>query len=274
MKELNEKGLRQAVEQSIQLNDGTIVTIDGIVSDTNRVIVYYREENKEHPLHDYFSFNKIEGFLTNTYFSSGSSQTNNDSHQCTGMAIFEAVSTFAKKLALSIRDNDSGEQYTLNFPYNANKAIPITLKHALNHKFKTDTGIISVQHIISTGASTLITGKFNQSIDRYLNSTININLYADGKLIPWQQNGINSFLFGGDNFEVFYDAIPANTKKLEIKLENFNAYEKVANSFAIEKEATYKVGFNKLRMIDITQQNNQTLITIASEHNIAFDQVS
>ncbi|MEK4627543.1 DUF4179 domain-containing protein [Solibacillus sp. FSL R7-0682] len=272
LKKLNTEGLGQSVNKSMTLKNGTIISIEGIVSDTNQLIVYYKETHPTQPIKEAISFSQLEGFLTDATYTSGTYEPSEDGQQLTGIAIFESVSPFSKKLTLSF--SDESNQYTMEIPYHADDAIPVTLKRSVNQTFSTDIGKIKVNKITATGASTVIEGKFNKNIDRYLNTTLDIHLYADGQKIPWQQSGMSSTLFSGSSFDITYEALPPNTKKLEMRLEEFNAYDKVNAIIGIEKGASYDIGNKQLRIIDYKVGEKETLVTIASERNITFDNVS
>lgn len=271
LKILNEDGLGQSIQQSLHLTDGTILTIEGVVSDTNRFVVYYRLKNEAFPLTENFQFEKIDGFLTNSFFSSSTSIDDENQFERTSLATFDAVNPFAKKLTISMRDEQ--QEFTMTIPYNSNAAIPTTLKRPVHHTFKTDIGDIKLKKLTSTAASTVLEGKFHKETERNIRIPMDLKLFADGKEIPVQQGGLHSGFPSIYSFKLLYDAIPPNTKKLEIVLDQFNGYEIVDEMFEVKNEAQYHVGPEMLKILNYEQKDGYTYIKIASNYDVLFNGV-
>lgn len=270
--QLNEAGAGQVVNKSITMRDGTTVTIDGVLSDTNRFIVYYKAQNPNQSLENGISFTEISGFLTNR-FSSTTYELSSDQHTLTGIASFDAINPFAKKLTASFFDEDYNE-YNFTFPYNAKDALATTLKHNINEKIKTDIGTFKLKNLTSTNASTLITGTFDKTTDRTFTIPTDFVLYADDKAIPVNQSSMRSSLFGGYSMELLFDTIPPNTKKLELKLEQFYSKEKIDLVVPLTPVPEGIIGPKELQILNITKQNDYTELTIRSEADVIYDKVT
>src|SRR5690625_531842 len=74
LKELNEQGMGQMIDKSIQLDKDTTLTIDGMMTDENRLVLFctLKNPNGIDEDHNYLSFSEINGFLTNANVQSGS----------------------------------------------------------------------------------------------------------------------------------------------------------------------------------------------------------
>ena len=261
---LNEEGQIYEVNKSITFKDGTTLQIEGILSDTNRFVVYYKiEPTAWDQLHMY----RFTGFSTDSQASSGVYDPDNH----VGQATFEAVSPFAKELTLELRYKD--QDYSLTIPYDADKAMPTTLKKSIRQKIDFDFGSLNFKKIIATNASTVVTATLDFDTDRNINAeTMGIQLLADGIEVPIIQGGNSRSLFGPYDVELLYDVIPAGTEKLEIVLDTFNGYEKVNQQIPIEVNR-YQVGDKWIEIQSIEQDEKETRITIASDFQVLFDEV-
>jgi len=261
---LNEEGQIYEVNKSITFKDGTTLQIEGILSDTNRFVVYYKIEPTAW---DQLQMYRFTGFLTDSKASSGVYDPDNQ----VGQATFEAVSPFAKELTLELRYKD--QDYSLTIPYDADKAMPTTLKKSIRQKIDFDFGSLNFKKIIATNASTVVTATLDFDTDRNINAeTMGIQLLADGIEVPIIQGGNSRSLFGPYDVELLYDVIPAGTEKLEIVLDTFNGYEKVNQQIPIEVNR-YQVGDKWIEIQSIEQDEKETRITIASDFQVLFDEV-
>lgn len=269
---LNETGAGQVVDESLVLQDGTTVTIEGVLSDANRFIIYYKAHNPVKSLENGITFTKLTGFLTN-HLPSSTYVLSSDQHTLTGIASYDAVNPFAKKLTVSLYD-DAHNEYDFTFKYNANDALAPTLKHTINEKIKTDIGTFTIKKLTTTNASTLITGTFNKTIDRTFPIPRDFVLYADDKAIPVKESSMQSSLFSGYTMDLLFDTIPADTKKLELKLEQSYSKETIDVAIPLNPLPETIVGPKNLQILNASIQDGITEITISSEPNVIFDEVS
>lgn len=269
---LNETGAGQVVDESLVLQDGTTVTIEGVLSDANRFIIYYKAHNPVKSLENGITFTKLTGFLTN-HLPSSTYVLSSDQHTLTGIASYDAVNPFAKKLTVSLYD-DAHNEYDFTFKYNANDALAPTLKHTINEKIKTDIGTFTIKKLTTTNASTLITGTFNKTTDRTFPIPRDFVLYADDKAIPVKESSMQSSLFSGYTMDLLFDTIPADTKKLELKLEQSYSKEAIDVAIPLNPLPETIVGPKNLQILNASIQDGITEITISSEPNVIFDEVS
>ena len=126
IQKLNEEGYGQAINEQITLHDETILTIEGIMADRNQLEMYYHVTGDGSAFFNEFDFPQIT-WWTKTYNASHGSF---DPTQNKGVQAFESVSPFARNLTLHFTYKN--QQYEMKFPYDAGKAIPVTLKEKLN----------------------------------------------------------------------------------------------------------------------------------------------
>ena len=268
---LNESGAGQVVDESIVLQDDTTVTIEGVLSDANRFLIYYKAYNPLKSLENGVTFTKLTGFLTN-HLPSSSSVLSSDQHTLTGIASYDAVNPFAKKLTVSLFD-DAHNEYDFTFSYNANDALAPTLKHTINEKIKTDIGTFTIKKLTTTNASTRITGTFDKTTDRTFPIPRDFVLYADDKAIPVKESGMQSSFFSGYTMDLLFDTLPTDTKKLELKLEQSYSKEAIDVTVPLNPLPKTIVGPKNLQILNASLQDDVTEITISSEPNVIFDEV-
>ncbi len=262
---LNEEGYIHEVNKSITFHDGTKIFIEGILSDTNRFHVYYKIEPNAW---DQLQVVGVTGFFTDSRTNMGVYDT--EVH--VGLATFDAVSPFAKELHLQLRYDN--QDYTITFPYDAEKAIPTTLKKSIGKTIEHDFGTLKLKKIIATNASTVITASLDFHAERNINPDLmGIQLLADGQEVSILQSGSSSTLFGSYDVELLYDAIPVDTENLELVFDMFNGYSKVNQQVPIEK-GTYPIGDKWIEIQKVEQGEKETRVTIASDFQVLFDDVS
>lgn len=266
IKQLYEEGYGQVVNKEFHLDDGTIFTIEGIMSDRHGFEMYYSVSGND-DFFDDFSFPSITGFLTDSFGKSGIFDMNVNK----GVQTFEPVSPFAKKLHLEFSYKD--QDYVFIFPYDANKAVPVTLKKKINQKVYFDFGVVEIQSISATKGSTQLIGKIKEKTDRNISYDLSqIQLFVDGKEMMSIGYEMNSIFNGAREFKINYGELPTNISTLSVKLHKFNGKESVKQSVPPEI-GTYKIGPVELDIISVEALEGVTKIRIASRKDTMFDAV-
>lgn len=269
---LNEVGAGQAVGKSILLSDGTIFTIEGIMSDTNRFHLFYKLENEQGKFDEHFTLTQIHGFLTKSFANAGTYVNSEDGTERTGILSFDAVNAFAKKLTVQMFD--STNHYDMTIPYDAAAAIPTILKHSINKTLSYDYGKLKFKKIIVTSASAVITGRIIDESERNVRVAYEgLKLLADGEEIAQREASQRSGIFS-DKVELLYDAIPQNTEKLEIVMDVFNGYDEINQEISIDAIDRVNVGGKWLEILWTEQRDGDVHVNIVSDHGVLFDDVS
>lgn len=281
LKQLNDEEMGQLIDKKIELQDGTTFTIDGIISDANRLVMYYtlmNENGLDEMGHPHFHPYKITGFLTDSTVISGTSLLSDDETEVKGVMDFEAVSPFAKKLTLHYSDKGGyieTNEGTVTFPYNPNEALQTIFKRSINKKVKVDKGTITFESIVATPTMTIVNGKMNvENFDRIPYGFNGIQLEADGKEIGAIGAGITSSLFGSE-IEVKFDVIPKDSQTLELKLHEFVGYHVVDKTITLANvnDTPIDIGNKKLWIKEITKFDDKVEMRIATEENVLLDGV-
>jgi hypothetical protein len=282
LKELNEKGMGQIIDKKTKLEDGTELIINGIISDSNQLVLYYTLSNPngiEESTSDHFRLSRITGFLTKSNVGGGTYLINDDGTEIKGTMSFDPVSPFAKNLNLYFwqpLQNDQMIEGNISFPYNPNKAMATELKKPLKKTYKVDRGTISFHSITASPTMTVIKGSLNvENFDRVNSALDGIELIANGKPIELMGGGSNSSLTG-IKFDIHYDALPKKLDSLELVMKEFVGYQKLDKkiSLASISESPIILGGKELWIKKVSTTSQGVELTIATDDDVMLDGVS
>jgi hypothetical protein len=283
LKDLNNQGMGQAIDKTVILRDGTVFTIDGIMSDENQMILYYTIANSNgltDQSNELLSFSEVTGFLTRSHQESGTSILNTEKTELKGVMTYEPVSAFSKELTLHYRipiANNQMKEATISFPYDPNQAMATEIKQSISKTVKVDQGKIEFQSITATPTSTVIKGKLNvNNFDRLPLGLSGIELIANGSSIPLLGSG-NKTDIKGHQFEIEYDVLPKDLETLTLIVKDFVGYQELDKKISLSQAsdvATPLPSSNHLWIRKVANTNNRIEVTIATENDILLDGVS
>ncbi|MFT8320751.1 MAG: DUF4179 domain-containing protein [Bacillus sp. (in: firmicutes)] len=283
LKKLNEAGMGQRIEKKVALENGTELTLNGMMADENRVIIYYTLSNQNglnDNYSDYFSPTRLTGFLTkSSRYEAGQGIINEDKTEFKGLAEFDSISPFSKKLTFyywQYEKNGQAKEEKISFSYDPNKAMKTELKQSIKQKVAVDQGTITFDSIVASPTSTVIKGSLNvKNFDRLNEDLMGIQLIANGKSIEIIGSSSRSSL-KGKNFEIQFDALPKKVQTLEVNVKQFVGYKKINETFPLKagQEKAYKIDGKNLWFNNITNTSKGTEITVATDESIVMDKVS
>ena len=281
LKELNEKGMGQMVEKKTKLDDGTELTINGIISDSNQLVVYYTLSNPngiDDSLNENFRISRISGFLTNSNAESGTSLLNDDDTEIKGTMSFEPVSPFSKKLKLHFwqpLQNDQMIEGSISIPYNPNKAMATEFKQSLKKTFKVDKGNITFHSITASPTMTMIKGTVNvENFDRVDSPLHGIELIANGKPVEIMGSSNTSSL-RGRTFDIRYNALPKQLNSLELVIKEFVGYQRLEEKITLSSisNGPITLGGKELWIKNVSTTVQGVEMTIATVGDVMLDGV-
>ncbi|GIP33411.1 DUF4179 domain-containing protein [Paenibacillus sp. J2TS4] len=284
LKERNEEGMGQIIEKQTELHDGTILTINGIMTDANQLVMYYTLSNPngiDESQGDLFRPSEITGFLTSSRAVSGTSLINENQTEIKGMKSFEPVSPFSKKLTLhywqQLEDGQMTEE-NLSFPYNPNQAMQTVIKQSIKKTIKVDKGSVTFDSITATPTLTVVEGTLNvKNFDRIDFPLEGVELIANGTPVQLMGGGSQS-LFGGGGFkfDIRYDVLPEQLESLELVVQTFVGYQKLDAKLALASIGDEPISLDgkELWVKDVSTTSQGVEITIATENDVMLDGVS
>ena len=276
--ELNDKGMGQTIGEQVQLEDGTTLKIDGIMTDANQLILYYTLSNVKDMEED-ITFGKITGFLTDSNKGAGMSTFNEEKSEIKGQLSFDPVSPFAKKLTLEVEKSTDDGQWvtsTITFPYDPNQAMQTEIKQKLMKKVKVDKGSITFKTITATPTITIIKGTVNvENLDRVQLPFEQVALRANGKEVEQIGTGTHTSI-GGTKFEISFDALPKKVDSLELVVKEFVGYTKVDETIPLYpiQDQAFQLKGEDLWVKEVKKTEEGVLITIASDVDVLLDGVT
>lgn len=222
LSELDKQGKGQTLNQRFQLEDGTMLTINGLMSDENQFILYYTLNNPNGLRgSDSFFPDGIKGHQTDSHdiLNGATSGPTGGVTETKGYVAFDPVSPLTKELTLSywykLKESDQRQKGQITFPYRPDEAMPTKIKHSVNVAVNGQT--ITIGTITATPTMTLIESTL-QAENEHLNQAVlnGIDIIANGDSIS---------LFGGSShsqtgaFSMYYDALPENLQSLQLILK-------------------------------------------------------
>lgn len=222
LSELDKHGKGQAVNERFQLEDGTMLTINGLMSDENQFILYYTLSNPNGlRSYDGFEFIGITGFQTDSDFiiSGATTGPTGGVTETKGYVAVNSVSPLAKELTLSywykLPESDQRREGQITFPYRPDEALPTKIKQSVNVTFNDQT--ITIGTITATPTMTRIEGTLDLKNDQLKQAVLNgIDLIANGDSVSLFSS---SWQYTTGAFSMKYDALPENLQSLKLILK-------------------------------------------------------
>lgn len=281
LKQLNDDEMGQIIDKQKQLADGTLLTVDGIMTDANQLILYYTLTNPNGlSYEDHLRFYRMTGFLTNSTAVGGQSLLNEEENEIKGMMSFEPVSPFTKELTLHFSNQWQNGQFiedTISFPYNPNQAMQTETKQSIRKTVNVDQGNVTFHSITATPTMTVIDGKLQvDNFDRVNYALGGIDLVANGEVVQ-QLGGGSTSTIRGYNFDIRFDALPQPLQSLELVIREFVGYEKLeqtVNFETFDKDPIPLLDGKSLWITDVSTTSTGIEMTIATENDVMLDGVS
>lgn len=276
--EVAERGYGQTVNKSTTLDDGTVITIEGVIADDNAFLMYYSIDRPEGTIFNengisrYF-VHHIKGFLTDSESRGGGVNFSKDETHSEGVYKFEPVSPFSKTLTVTFIDwPDNGEKvsYPISFKYEANKALKSIIKEKISKSVTVDQGAVHYDSIIATPTSTIVKGHYELDIEGSPRFPAETKLYVNGTEVKqWEMNSESVSKLGvpiTPTFRLEYDVIPTEkVETIELVLESFPGKQKVEEpiSLASPSDQSIKLGSEKIWIRSVTKTDTGYDIVIA-----------
>ncbi len=281
--EVAEHGYGQSVNKSKTLDDGTVITINGVIADDNALLLYYSIKRPEGSVFtdDYFSrygVSKMHGFLTDYNMKEGSSNYRMGKSEYEGIYKFDPVKPFSRTLTVTFNERlDNGEQavYPISFKYDANKAMNSLLKEELTESLPVDRGRIQYDSLTASPTSTMVKGHYEMDNGEFPYFVGQTELLVNGievQAFGMRSNGITDD--GVQDFELEFDVLPTDKiESVELVLHNFDGYETIEQpiSLASPSDRSIRIGTEKLWIRSVTPTDKGYDVVIARKQFTILD---
>lgn len=291
LQELNELGKGQSINKSYTFKDGVEVLLDGVMLDDNNMVVFYtiKAPNKDvMEIYDNMSWTSITGFLDKEYTFNGAGEANKAMTEMKWVLNTHDAPKFydrTMKFNMNYEHEDGNfEQGEIVFKLDRNQAVGKSLKVSINEKIELYNNNMEIQSLIASPITTVIKGQIQNIIelgidyinkDRFRPGEINIVLLADGKEVPAHGSGMSTNM-NGINFDISYDAIPEETKNLELKLVSFGGDHDVreeAIELVVGETKDINVLGQDIEINKVYEEGDNTYITFTTEESTVLSRV-
>ena len=282
LSELNKLGKGQIIDKSYTFNNGIKVNLDAIMLDDNNLIVFYSIYD---PKGDVENLNtvipSVLGLCGKRYYGGGHGIIDDSNQQMNWIVEYESPRFYERRLKLQF--SLDGEQGEIKFKLDRNKAMGHSIKLSIDKKIELDGRNITIKSLMASPTSTVIKGQIQNIVELGIDyikeegfrpSNIEIQLIADGEVIETKGGSIGTSN-KGSNFETRYDALPEDTKKVELKLTEFGANHNTKELVQIIKDESkeFKILDKDIRIDRVYEEKGKTYITITTEEGLLLSRV-
>lgn len=285
LNELNKLGKGQIIDKSYTFSNGSSLTLDAIMIDDNNLVVFYSFYNPQGIDDDTLDFPSVDisgpkGF----YSGGGGGQISKDGKEMKWVMTYEAPKSYSQDLKMTFTSSDGDEDGQIDFRIDKTKAMGKNLKINIGKEIQVSGRKIRIKSLVASPISTRIQGNFqnifqlalDQIRDQRVNfESIQMELLADGKIVEVKNSSMSTNL-KGSYFDISFDALPKDTKEIELKLISLGANESVNKKIQMDKDEKNK----NIRVLEegitinkIYEEKGNTYVSITSEENLYLTSV-
>lgn len=290
LKNLNELGKGQLIDETYTFENGVIFTLDGIMLDDNQLLVFYTITDPNGNVDEFIGNNiNIQGRFHEIFMNSSTGSINEDNTEMKNVTSFETPYFFEKLLSVTYIFIENGVQNNgkIQFDLDRKKAMGHTLKENINQSIEIGKNKIKFETIQASATSTVIEGKIQSILDLVLdhirgerigkvNTDLVLELIANGVDVEWQSKGTGTNS-NGVTFEYEFAALPTDLDKLQIKLVSFETDHAVDKNYKLNKkliDQTIEVLNQNILINKIYEKNGDTFVTFTTEESVILTEVN
>jgi|GEM_PF-289702 len=288
LKELDELGEGQIIDKSYEFKNGVKVTLDGIMMDDNNLIAFCTINAPQGNVEEVYSNLRIsmEGLFGNKYDYSAQGEISEDGKEMKWIVEVDKPKFYEKKMKFNIElFGDEMESGAIEFKIDRNKAMGHTLRILVNTEIEIGQRKIEIKELLASPTSTVIKGNIKNTVDigadhkskeeRLIYDDIELALMADGKEVLTLGSSMGSSLWGA-KFEMRYDALPKDTKRIDIKLVSLSVFEDINKTFELNKgkeNDNISVLDREIIINDIYESEGNTYMEITSYEDLVLSNI-
>jgi len=288
LKKLNKNCKGQIIDKSYTFRDGTVITLDGIMIDSNKLVAFFSMniDKDEFENGHYLTHEIIECGEYMMYATAGTGSYDEEKKKMIWMQEFEPSKFFNKMHVFTFSRDIDGEyeEGKIEFRIDKTKAMTHKLKLNLNKRINIGGTKVKIQSITATPMSTLVKGRVRGTLgvafdyfkgEKKPIESIEIALYGDGVPLGRLRGGFSTSK-EGDSFEAEFDAIPEKISLLEVVIEKCRVNlevkvdEKLSKS---EEESNRTIEGNELTIKKVYEKEGNTYVTVTTENGVLLSEV-
>ncbi|MTI54902.1 DUF4179 domain-containing protein [Geosporobacter ferrireducens] len=286
LKDLNELGEGQPVNESYTFGNGVTITLDGIMVDDNQLLAFYTIKDPSGKVDQVRSYTvEYRGIFGKYTMRSGQGILNEDNTEFKNIDSFEPPKAFEKtlKFYFPLKYGDTYEEGMIEIKLDRRKAMGFMIKDKIRQTITVDGTHIHFDTITATPTQTVITGSVGSRFDLVKEAIsgertrvqVLTELYADGKKIEQTGSGMSTTL-ERITFDVIFDALPKGVKKLEIKLAELTKTKDIHTVVVLKdgmETEKLEIEGQEVLVKEVRTEGSSTYVTIDTREDIIFRKI-
>lgn len=296
IKELNTMGMGQEINKTYTFKNGTLVTLDGVMLDDNKLIAMYSIKGDNEEKIQNLQPGPLEGFWGRYIMTSGRGLQDESGREIKWVQEYQVPSPFDRDLTFTISsssdDISRGEAGRISFKLDLNKAVKCAVKCNINQVVESKGTKYSFNTLSATPLSVVIEGSvYPESLEeqklyagrdilgqrRSLDIELVEMFIKDGKVVTekLQQEtfGLNTGI-GGINFDFGFDGIKPGMQSLTLN------FVKIQDTRVINKTVSVNSGMKDVRVVpdtdeitikDVKVDGGNTVVVFEAQRDVTFD---
>ncbi|MCR8644221.1 DUF4179 domain-containing protein [Paenibacillus sp. N1-5-1-14] len=283
LSQLNNQGRGQVLNEQVKLMDGTVLTINGLMSDENQLLLFYTLNNANGiPELDsnIFAPVQMKGFRTNSSPGIGGASPSKDGTEVKGYISFEPVSPLAKKLTLSywegIPGTDHRQLSEIVLPYHPDEALTTIFKQPMDQSITVDDNTLVFKSITATPTMTFIQGEVQVESTKQLDQAARVldglQLVSNDITCEKRKGGLTRIEDGRYEFIFQYGPLTDKLQSLQLILKEYQDFHE--SSMRIPLTDINKQLFiedKPVKIAKVEQVDKETEVTIETESLVRLE---
>lgn len=281
LQQLNDLGKGQLIDKSYTFDSGDKVTLDGIMMDDNKLIVFYTEFYPEGRVDNLNMWASLESTFGSINGGGGHGILNDAGTEMRWVQTYNAPYFFDKSMKLRFQlGEEIGE---ILFKIDRNKAVGKSIKFTINKKIELEQRGLELKSLKASPTSTVLKGQIQNLLElgldhvgetRFKPREVEIILIADGKEMH-AESGRMSTNMKGVKFQISFDALPKDTKEIQLKLTSFGGDHDTNNQVKLEKGKTnnFEILDQEIIIEEVYEREGSTYIKFTSDESVSLSGV-
>ena len=175
------------------------------------------------------------------------------------------------------------ERAEIPFKIDRNKAVGKSIKFSINKKIELEGRNLELKSLKASPTSTVLKGKIQNLLElgldyigetRFRPSEVEMILIADGKEMHPESGGMSTNM-NGVKFEISFDALPKDTKDIQLKLTSFGGDHDTNKQIKLEKGKTndFEILDQEINIEKVYEEKGNTYITFTSDESVVLSGV-
>lgn len=289
LKDINDMGRGQVLEESYVSKQGFIVMLDGVMLDDNQLIMFAtvkdRRGNVDKISLESLTIKDRKGHMVRMSTSEG--EVNKEKTEIKYKIIFESPVSLGKEVVcqFNVLKDENEESGEIKFNLDKKRAMANEFKKGVNKKIKVDETSIKVNSIVASPTTTYVHGVIQNIFELgkdeifgggFRIENLDLRLLCDGKEIKDESSQISTDM-RGMTFSKNYEALPKDIKTLELKLVSVDIENRINEKIKLKegtKNEIVEICGERVEINNVYKKDGDTFVTITTNKDTILSKVS